>query len=99
MQKWAVVFLVDASDSLSAASRAQQEAYIENALASKPADDEWAVVLFGENVSIEKPFSTAPQFTSFRSTVRAGNTNLAEAIQTGLSLFPADAVRLPFGDE
>lgn len=93
VQKWAVVFLVDASDSLGAVSRAQQEAYIQNALANKPPDDEWAVVLFGENVSIEKPFGAASQFTSFRSTVRAGNTNLAEAIQTGLSLFPADAVR------
>lgn len=93
VQKWAVVFLVDASDSLGAAARAQEEAYIQAALTSKPADDEWAVVLFGENVSIEKPFSAAPQFTAIRSTVKAGNTNLAEAIQTGLSLFPADAVR------
>src|SRR5215207_6983243 len=48
VQKWAVVFLVDASDSLGAVSRAEQEAYIQNALATKPADDEWAVVLFGE---------------------------------------------------
>ncbi len=93
VQKWAVVFLVDASDSLGAAARSEEEAYLQKALANKPADDEWAVVLFGENVSIEKPFSAAPQFTPIRSTVKAGNTNLAEAIQTGLSLFPADAVR------
>lgn len=93
VDKLAVVFLVDASDSMGAAAREAQFDYIREAVARKSGDDEWAIVVFGENVSIDKPFSAVTDVAPIRSTVLAGNTNIAEAIQTAISLFPANTVR------
>lgn len=103
IDRLAVVFLVDASDSIGVTARQAQRDYIQAAVAAKAPDDEWAVVVFGENVSIDKPFSAVTEFSPVLSTVLPGNTNIAEAIQTGISLFPANAVRrlvlLSDGDE
>src|SRR6187401_1277521 len=57
VDRLAVVFLVDASDSIGTELRESQAEYIQNAIATKPVDDEWALVVFGANVSIDTPFS------------------------------------------
>jgi uncharacterized membrane protein len=93
VDRLAVVFLVDASDSIGTEQRLRQAEYIQNAIATKPVDDEWALVVFGANVSIDTPFSNITELGAIRSTVLGSNTNLAEAIQTAMSLFPADARR------
>ncbi len=93
VDKQAVVFLVDASDSMGADLRAAQLDYIRDAVAEKPVDDEWAVVVFGADVSIDKPFSNVTTVAPLRSSVLGNNTDLADAIQTAISLFPADARR------
>ena len=67
--------------------------YIEAALEDKQVDDEWAIVVFGGNVSIDRPFTNLASVSTIRSTVLKSNTNLADGIQTAISLFPADARR------
>src|SRR5689334_15635228 len=93
VDKLAVVFLVDASDSMGVDSREAQLEYIRQAVQTKPVEDEWGIVVFGENVSIDKPFSPVAEVPPIRSTILANNTDIAEALQAGMSLFPADAVR------
>ncbi len=51
----AVVFLVDASDSMSRESAAAAEAFVREAVDGMGPDDRAAVVLFGANALVEQP--------------------------------------------
>ncbi|MEO0594700.1 MAG: VWA domain-containing protein, partial [Chloroflexota bacterium] len=93
VDRLAVVFLVDASDSIGTELREDQLAYIQNAVQDKPIDDEWAIIVFGANASIDTPFSNIEDVPLIQSNIVSSNTNISEAIQTGISLFPADARR------
>lgn len=93
VDRLAVVFLVDASDSIGTELQAQQVEYIQNAVVDKPIDDEWAVVVFGANATIDTPFINVNDVPPIQSTVLSNNTDIEEAIQTAISLFPADARR------
>ena len=94
VEKQAVVFLVDVSDSTGTAARQAQLDYIQQAVADKPRDDEWAIVVFGANAAPERGFSTLDDVPdALRSQVVSGHTNIAEAIQTAIAIFPADARR------
>lgn len=93
VDRLAVVFLVDASDSLGTDLREAQVEYIREAIANKPTDDEWAVIVFGADVSIDTPFSNVTTLNDLRSSVVGNNSDLASAVQTAISLFPADARR------
>ena len=93
VERMAVVFLVDASDSMGAELQQAQLDYIREAVATKPPDDEWALVVFGADVSIDTPFNTVSDVPPIRSTVLGSNTNIADGVQTAISLFPADARR------
>jgi uncharacterized membrane protein len=91
--KLAVVFLVDASDSIDAAARAQAEQYIREAMARMTPNDRAGVVVFGKNALVERPVSAAKEFSGIASTPIRLDTNIAEAIRLGLAMFPADAAR------
>jgi uncharacterized membrane protein len=91
--KLAVVFLVDASDSIDAAARARAEQYIREAMARMAPEDRAGIVVFGKNALVERPVSTAKEFSGIASTPVRLDTNLAEAIRLGLAMFPADAAR------
>lgn len=91
--KLAVVFLVDASDSLDTAARTQAEQYIREAMARMTTDDRGGVVVFGKNALVERPVSTVKEFSGITSTPVRLDTNIAEAIRLGLAMFPADAAR------
>lgn len=93
VDRLSVVFLVDASDSMGVDLREAQVDYIREAITDKPVDDEWAVVVFGADVSIDTPFSNLSEANALRSEVLGNNTDIASAIQTAISLFPADARR------
>src|SRR5690606_9550507 len=93
VDRLAVVFLVDASDSIGTELQDAQVEYIQNAVMDKPVDDEWAVVVFGANATIDTPFISVSEVPEIQSTVLGSNTDIAEAIQTAISLFPADARR------
>ena len=93
VNRLAVVFLVDVSDSMGGFSEDLQLEYIRSAIASKPVDDEWAVVLFGDNAVPESDFSLVGELEGFGSIPLTTHTNIANAIQTALSMFPPDASR------
>ena len=90
----AVVFLVDVSDSMSIEQVAQAETFVREAIAQmNPQRDQAAVILFGGNALVERPMSPSTSLSPFSSIPQTLNTNLAEAIQLGLALFPAGSAR------
>ena len=93
IDRFAVVFLVDVSDSMGSASEDRQLDFIRQALASKPPDDEWAAVLFGDNALPETDFSMLGEIDNFSTIPLSTATDIANGIQTALSMFPADAAR------
>lgn len=93
VDRQAVIFLVDRSDSVGNELREQEVAFIEAAVAEKSPDDEWAVIVFGAEVSIDQPLRTVSEVDPIRSSVPGNQTNLTSAIQTAISLFPSDVRR------
>ncbi|RMF79077.1 MAG: VWA domain-containing protein, partial [Chloroflexi bacterium] len=87
----AVVFLVDVSDSVSPEAQEAALDYIREALNAMGPDDEFGVVVFGADPAIERRINIARELGPIRSTPITSNTNIEEAIQTGLSLLPGDA--------
>jgi len=85
-----VVFLVDVSDSMPIGSREQAAAYLRAAMEGMPAGDQAAVVLFGKEALVERTASEIRQLDSLASVPVATRTNIADAIQLGLALLPAD---------
>jgi uncharacterized membrane protein len=93
VDKLAVVFLVDVSDSMGTTTQDDQLAYIREAIAGKIPEDEWAVVLFGDNAVPESDFSIVQELEAFGSIPVTTHTDIGNAIQTALSMFPPDASR------
>ncbi len=93
VDRLAVIFLVDASDSMGGNREDSQLAYMREALGAKQPDDEWAALLFGENAVPETDFGVADDIESFASIPQTTGTDIANAIQTALSMFPPDVSR------
>jgi len=93
VDKLAVVFLVDVSDSMGTTMQDAQLEYIREAIAGKEPEDEWAVVLFGDNAVPESDFRIVQEIEAFGSVPVTTHTDIANAIQTALSMFPPDASR------
>ncbi|MCA9928610.1 MAG: VWA domain-containing protein, partial [Anaerolineales bacterium] len=89
----AVVFLVDASDSISPEQAAQAEVFVQTAVAGMTPTDQAAVILFGANALVERPMSGLAELAPITSVPQRLHTDLAEAIRLGLALFPAGAAR------
>ncbi|MEJ2748035.1 MAG: VWA domain-containing protein [Anaerolineae bacterium] len=89
----AVVFLVDASDSIRPEQAAQAEAYVRTAVETMGVNDETAVILFGTNALVERPMSGLAELAPITSVPQPLHTDLAEAIRLGLALFPAGSAR------
>lgn len=85
------VFLLDSSDSITPSARSRAEAFVQNALRSKREDDQAAVVVFGENALVERTPSDSPLLARLLSEPVAGRTNIEDALQLGMALFPADS--------
>lgn len=92
----AVIFLVDASDSMSRESLAAAEQFVREATATMSPDDRAGVILFGGNALVEQPlraFRDAAELLPFASQVQRLNTDIAEAIRLSLALLPPDVAR------
>ncbi len=89
----AVVFLVDASDSIRPEQAAQAEEFVRAAVATMGVNDETAVILFGANALVERPMSGLAELAPITSVPQPLHTDLAEAIRLGLALFPAGSAR------
>lgn len=91
--KLAVVFAVDASDSVGAVALDNSVEYVREAMASMGENDQAGVVVFAEDAQVERAVTVRNDLAPIRSVVRTGNTDIAEAIRLSLALFPVDAAR------
>ncbi|MBN1956374.1 MAG: VWA domain-containing protein [Anaerolineae bacterium] len=89
----AVVFLVDVSDSISDAEQERALAFVREALAAMGPTDQAAVVLFGADALVERPMSSNQQLGAVASVPQTHQTDLEEALQLGVALFPGGAAR------
>ncbi|WP_374689842.1 vWA domain-containing protein, partial [Promineifilum sp.] len=92
----AVVFLVDASDSMSREATAAAEQFVRDAVAAMNPEDRAGVILFGGNALVEQPlrfYTSADELPPFASQPLRLHTDLAEAIRLSLALLPPDAAR------
>jgi uncharacterized membrane protein len=89
----AVVFLVDASDSIDRNALSTAETYIRDAMSRMTVDDQAGIVVFGKNALVERPISSVREFAGISSTPVRLDTNIAEAIRLGLAMFPADVAK------
>jgi len=91
----AVAVLLDRSDSISPAARAQQEQWLDRALAAKGAQDRLAIVTFAGDATVERPLSSDAQLPrlSVDANLHSSRTDIAAAIRTGLAALPPDAAR------
>lgn len=81
------VFLVDLSDSVKGAA-GEEAAFVQSAIADMPSKNQAGIVVFGSDAQIEQFVSDKKVFTSFQSQVTATATNLEQAVQTAMALFP-----------
>ena len=85
----AVVFLVDVSDSMPREAIAAETEYVKGALEAMAPDDQAAIVLFGADALVDRPMSFGNELRAFTSAPITTQTDLEEAIQLGLALYPA----------
>ena len=83
------VFLVDASDSVSPSLRAQAGSFVQAAAAMHPGDQA-GIVVFGENALVERAPNETRPLSQIEAIPVVARTNIEEALQLGLALFPAD---------
>lgn len=89
----AVVFLVDASDSMPAQAKAAAATYVRDALAGMKPADQAAVILFGGDALVERPMSPVAELGPITSVPSTLQTDLAEAIRLALALYPPHAAK------
>lgn len=85
----AVVFLMDVSDSMPREAISAEVDYVARAMEAMSADDQAAIVLFGADALVERPMSVGRELRAFTSAPITNQTDLEEAIQLGLALFPS----------
>jgi len=88
-----VVFLLDSSDSVALSQRARAEAYIQDALTAMPANAQAGIVVFGEHAQVERLPGSAQMLGTISNIPPGTQTNIADAIQLGLTMLPAEAQR------
>ncbi len=91
--KLAVVFLIDASDSIPPAMQSAAVDYVRDAADVMGDKDQAAVVVFGADALVETPVTDRLELVQIGSDPIRLNTDLAEAIRLGLALFPADTAK------
>jgi uncharacterized membrane protein/Mg-chelatase subunit ChlD len=84
------VFLLDRSESITPAARAQAEAFVRQALGALRLGDRAAVVTFGADALVERPAGDQPTFAGVTTVPLAAGTNIQAAMQLGLALLPAE---------
>lgn len=89
----AIVFLVDASDSINREQSQQTEQFLQRAMEKMGPNDQAAVVVFGANALVERPMSALADLAPITSIPERLHTDIAEAIRLGLALFPSGSAR------
>jgi uncharacterized membrane protein len=86
------IFVVDLSDSTGSVQESEAE-FVRQAITDMGVNDQAGIVVFGSDARIEQFVSDKKVFTSFQSEVQTGGTNLEQAVQTALALFPEGSAR------
>jgi len=89
----AVVFLIDASDSISQSQFEAAESYVRESISQMGATDKAAVVVFGANALVERPMSGLVDLAPITTVIQPLNTDIAQAIRLGMALFPQGSAR------
>ena len=89
----AVVFLLDVSDSMPQSTIRAAIDVIQEANQNKKPDDQTALILFGRDALVEKTMSTDPIMGALSSIPITNETDLSNAVNLGLALFPPGAAR------
>ena len=87
------VFVLDFSDSLPPEAQARGEDFIRAAVREMPAGDQAAIVVFAEDALVEQlpgEHRALPEIASLPVRTR---TNIADALQLALALFPAEGAK------
>src|ERR1700682_6111473 len=77
----AVGILLDRSDSITPAARDEQEQWLARAMAAKGANDQVAVITFGEDATVERALSADPRPPRLAPESGGSRTNIAAAIR------------------
>jgi uncharacterized membrane protein len=88
-----VVFLVDESASLTPAAHAAALDYVTQAISKMGPDDRAGVVRFGENAIVDRAITGSAAWQPSGDVPGALATDVADAIQAGLALFPEGGSR------
>jgi uncharacterized membrane protein len=89
----AVVFLIDASDSVEPEQRQRVEEYVREVVERLGPEEQAAAILFGANALVERPMSGLAEMAPISSLPQTLHTDIAEAMRLGLALFPAGSAR------
>src|ERR671926_98200 len=89
----AVAVLLDRSDSITPAARAEEEQWLAKALASKNANDQVAVITFGEDATVERTLSDDSRPPRLAPPSGGTRTDIAAAIRAGVAALPPSAAR------
>lgn len=88
-----VIFLLDISDSMPPTVQEEALAYIRQELAKMGPRDQAGLVVFGGEALVERPLSSSRELRPITSIPSTTHTDLAEAIELALALFPGDTAR------
>lgn len=92
-EKLAVIFLVDASDSVGPVAVDIAFDQVRQALTRMSPSDEAGVIVFGNDAQVERAVNDVRELGTLRATPDTGNTDIGGAIRLALALFPADSAR------
>ncbi len=91
--RWAdrlnVMFLLDASDSVSLAARESAYRFAAQAVNAMQPGDQAGVVVFGEEAVVDQPLRATGKIERPQAHVPGRGTNIAQALQLGLATAPA----------
>ncbi len=91
VDRLAVVYVVDLSDSVGTAGREEALSYVRNSLASKEDGDVAAIVAFGGDALVERLPTDLAEIDRIASTPLRGATDIGGALRLAGALFPDDA--------
>jgi Mg-chelatase subunit ChlD len=89
----ATVLVLDASDSMGSAGRAEATEWARAALAAKPSGDLAGIVVFGADARLESVVRAEVDFRGPTVQVDASRSDLAAALRLGAAVAPTDARR------
>jgi len=89
----AVVFLIDASDSVGVLGLESAKTQVREQIENMGPNDSAGVVLFGKTPQVARPLLASNTLQPIRAQPNAGDTDLAAAIRLALAMFPAESAR------